>query len=117
MQTRSQYLTTIRGLARAVGLVSPKSATGSFVEKVASSTMDEELRALIAPMGAHTIGEETVAEKASDLAMCKCVAAGGATQLRSPRFLPESIVRFMRRSVRSALAPRAGTLGDDVCLG
>jgi transposase len=50
VQTRAQYVTTIRGLARVVGILLPKSATGSFVDKVASSTMDEELRALIAPL-------------------------------------------------------------------
>jgi transposase len=50
VQTRSQYVTTIRGLARAAGLLLPKSATTRFVEKVAGSTMDDELRALIAPL-------------------------------------------------------------------
>ena len=50
VQTRSQYVTTIRGLARAAGILLPKSATGSFVEKVTSATMGEDLRALIAPL-------------------------------------------------------------------
>jgi transposase len=50
VQTRSQYVTTIRGLARAAGLLLPKSATTRFVEKVTGSTMDDELRALIAPL-------------------------------------------------------------------
>jgi transposase len=50
VQTRSQYVTTIRGLARAAGILLPKSATASFVEKVAGSTMDDDLRALIAPL-------------------------------------------------------------------
>jgi transposase len=50
VQTRAQYVTTIRGLARASGLLLPKSATGGFLEKVASSTLDDELRTLIAPL-------------------------------------------------------------------
>jgi transposase len=50
VQTRSQYVTTIRGLARATGVLLPKSATGGFLEKVASSVIDEELRALIDPL-------------------------------------------------------------------
>ena len=50
VQTRSQYITTIRGLARATGIVLPKSATGRFVDKVAASTIHEELRSLIAPL-------------------------------------------------------------------
>ena len=34
-------------------------------------------------------------------------SGGGPTQLRSLQFLPESIVRFMRRGVRSAVACHA----------
>jgi transposase len=50
VQTRSQYVTTIRGLARAAGVLLPKSATGGFVEKVAGAAMSEELRALVSPL-------------------------------------------------------------------
>ena len=50
VQTRAQYVTTIRGLARAAGLLLPKSATTHFGEKVQQATMDESLRALIAPL-------------------------------------------------------------------
>jgi transposase len=50
VQTRSQYVTTIRGLARAAGILLPKSTTARFADKVTASTMDEELRALIAPL-------------------------------------------------------------------
>jgi transposase len=35
---------------RATGVLLPKSATGGFLEKVASSATDEELRALIDPL-------------------------------------------------------------------
>jgi transposase len=54
VQTRSQYVTTIRGLARAAGLLLPRGATASFADKVARSTMDGELHALIAPL-VHTL--------------------------------------------------------------
>ena len=50
VQTRSQYVTTIRGLARAAGLLLPKSATTHFAEKMQEATMDESLRAMIAPL-------------------------------------------------------------------
>jgi hypothetical protein len=49
-QTRSQYVTTIRGLARASGLLLPTSATANFVDKVNGATMGEPLRTLIAPL-------------------------------------------------------------------
>lgn len=50
VQTRSQYVTTIRGLARASGLLLPTGATANFVDKVNGVTMDETLRTLIAPL-------------------------------------------------------------------
>jgi transposase len=50
VKTRSQYVTTIRGLARASGLLLPTGATANFVDKVNGVTMDETLRTLIAPL-------------------------------------------------------------------
>jgi transposase len=50
VQTRSQYVTTIRGLARAAGLLLPTSATANFIDKVNGVTIDETLRRLIAPL-------------------------------------------------------------------
>jgi transposase len=50
IQTRSQYVTTIRGLARAVGILLPSSATGSFLQKLTEAKITEELHALLAPL-------------------------------------------------------------------
>ncbi len=50
VQTRSQYVTTIRGLARAAGVLLPTSATSTFVQKVTEAVLEEALRTLIAPL-------------------------------------------------------------------
>ena len=50
VETRSQYVATIRGLARAVGVVLPTCATDNFLEKVAEGKAPEQLRSLIAPL-------------------------------------------------------------------
>jgi transposase len=50
VETRSQYVATIRGLARAVGVVLPTCATDNFLEKVAEGKAPEQLRSLIAAL-------------------------------------------------------------------
>jgi hypothetical protein len=50
VETRAHYITTIRGLARAVGLLLPTCAPASFVGKVDGSSLDEATRALVAPL-------------------------------------------------------------------
>jgi transposase len=50
VETRSQYITTIRGLARAAGVLLPKCAPAKFVGKLETTTLDEPTRALIAPL-------------------------------------------------------------------
>jgi transposase len=81
VQTRSQYVTTIRGLARAAGLLLPKSATTHFAEKMQEATMDESLRAMIAPLvrTLEVLDREiaqveaklaTMAEKDPSIALC-----------------------------------------------
>ena len=50
VQSRSQYVTTVRGLARASGVLLPTSTTKNFAAKVVELAMDDALRTLIAPL-------------------------------------------------------------------
>jgi transposase len=98
VQTRSQYVTTIRGLARASGLLLPTGATANFVDKVNGATMDETLRTLIAPLVRTLEGLDReiaqveaalakVAEQDPTIALCATVPGVGlivaATMSRS----------------------------------
>ena len=51
VETRAQYVTTIRGLARAAGVLLPTCDTENFVRKLDGLAMDEATRALVAPRG------------------------------------------------------------------
>jgi transposase len=50
VETRAQYVTTIRGLARAAGVLLPTCAPENFIAKVEKATLDEGTRNLIAPL-------------------------------------------------------------------
>jgi transposase len=50
VETRAQYVTTIRGLARAHGFLLPTCATENFVRRVADASLDEATRALLTPL-------------------------------------------------------------------
>ena len=50
VETRAQYVTTIRGLARAAGVLLPTCDTENFVRKLDGLAMDEATRALVAPL-------------------------------------------------------------------
>lgn len=50
VETRAQYVTTIRGLARAAGVLLPTCATEDFVTKLEKTMLDEPTRHLIAPL-------------------------------------------------------------------
>jgi len=50
VETRAQYVTTIRGLARAAGVLLPTCATEYFARKIDGLTMDGTTRSLIAPL-------------------------------------------------------------------
>lgn len=67
VETRAQYVTTIRGLARAVGVLLPSCATGNFLPKLTTDKLDNDTVALIAPLAKvlETIEHEiAVVEKA-----------------------------------------------------
>jgi transposase len=64
VETRAQYVTTIRGLARAAGVLLPTCDTENFVRKLDGLTMDDETRALIAPLVAMLRTLETQLELA-----------------------------------------------------
>jgi transposase len=63
VETRAQYITTIRGLGRAAGVLLPTCSTPNFVSKVAESSLDEATRTLIAPLMAVLVGIERELEK------------------------------------------------------
>jgi transposase len=66
VETRAQYVTTIRGLARAGGIVLPSCKTEGFLPKLLAVKLDETMSALIAPLvkTLETIeGELAVVEK------------------------------------------------------
>jgi transposase len=67
IETRAQYVTTIRGLARAVGVLLPSCATGNFVPKLRAAAFDETTCVLIAPLAKtlETIEVELVAVEKS----------------------------------------------------
>jgi transposase len=50
VETRSQYVTTIRGLARAEGVLLPSCTPAYFVERLRTATLQERSRLLIAPL-------------------------------------------------------------------
>ena len=50
VETRSQYVTTIRGLARAAGVLLPTCDPENFVAKLENAALDEATRNLIAPL-------------------------------------------------------------------
>jgi len=50
VETRAQYMTTIRGLARAHGVRLPRSAPYGFTAAVRGESLGEELRALVRPL-------------------------------------------------------------------
>jgi transposase len=52
VETRSQYVTTIRGLARAAGVLLPTCEPENFVENLRTSSLDEPTRTLVAPLAA-----------------------------------------------------------------
>jgi transposase len=50
VETRAHYVTTIRGLARASGVVLPTGRTQTFTSKLEAASLDESTRVLIAPL-------------------------------------------------------------------
>ena len=88
VETRSQYVTTIRGLARAAGIVLPTCATENFLEKVAEGKVSDDLRTLIAPLVrtlevlAHQLAEvdaelAQIAERDMTIQLCATVPGVG----------------------------------------
>ena len=88
VETRAQYVTTIRGLARAAGVLLPTCDTENFVRKLDGLAMDEATRALVAPLVAMLVTLETelarvehtlaaLAEKDPVLQLCATVPGVG----------------------------------------
>jgi len=58
VETRAHYITTIRGLGRAAGMLLPTCASGNFLVKIGESALDDATRALVAPLVAVLTGLE-----------------------------------------------------------
>jgi transposase len=52
VETRSQYIVTIRGLARAEGVRLPSCSAHNFVDRLGAVQLDDSTRALVAPLTA-----------------------------------------------------------------
>jgi transposase len=50
VETRSQYVTTIRGLARAEGVLLPSCSAYNFVDRLATAQLPDTTRTLVAPL-------------------------------------------------------------------
>jgi transposase len=50
VETRAQYVTTIRGLARAAGVLLPTCDSGNLVKRLQTVSLDDSTRALIGPL-------------------------------------------------------------------
>lgn len=88
VETRSQYVTTIRGLARAAGAAIPSCATEAFCGKVEMTPLEPATRVLIAPLltALRTLETELVAverklsaiaQRDPDIALCATVPCVG----------------------------------------
>jgi transposase len=125
VQTRSQYVTTIRGLARASGLLLPTGATDNFVDKVNGATMDETLRTLIAPLVRTLEGLDReiaqveaalakVAEQDPTIALCATVPGVGLIVAATYVSVIDEAKRFRNAHAVAAylgLVPREATTG------
>jgi len=83
IETRAHYITTIRGLGRAAGVLLPTCASGSFLARIGESALDEATRALVAPLVAVLTGLEVelaiVEQKLSQMATREPIVALLAT--------------------------------------
>ena len=88
VETRAQYVTTIRGLARAAGVLLPTCSTENFVRKLDGLELDEATARLVAPLVALLRAIETelarveqtlaaLAEKEPVLKLCATVPGVG----------------------------------------
>ena len=59
VETRAQYVTTIRGLARAAGVLLPTCETENFTKRLAAATLDEATRRLVEPLAQTLVTIET----------------------------------------------------------
>jgi hypothetical protein len=106
VETRSQYIVTIRGLARAQGVLLPTCAAHNFVDRMSAAKLDASTRALVAPLAtvlesveeqlAHVDDElELVAKRDPLLQLCATVPGVGSSSLQ--RFWRLSMTRNASR--------------------
>jgi len=59
VETRAQYITTIRGLGRAAGILLPTCEPENFTKRLAEATLDEITRSLVDPLTQTLVTIET----------------------------------------------------------
>lgn len=125
VETRSQYIVTIRGLARAEGVLLPTCAAHNFVDRLSAARLDEGTRALVAPLAtvlelvekelAHVDDELEIVAKQDPLIRL-CATAPGVGLIVAATFLAavDDPKRFKNAHAVSAylgLVPSESTTG------
>lgn len=96
IETRAQYVTTIRGLARAGGTLLPTCATENFVAKLEKTALDESTRLLVAPLVAvlralevelHSVEEQLTAMAMHDPIIRLCATVPGVGLIVASTFV------------------------------
>ena len=131
VETRSQYVTTIRGLMRARGVLLPTCSTGHFVEKLRSVEIDASTRSVIAPLVATLAtlemelghAEEALAKLAEEEPIIKlCATVPGVGLIVATTFVSviDEAKRFRNAHAVGAylgLVPGESTTGGQRRLG
>jgi len=125
VQTRSQYVTTIRGLARADGIVLPSCKTEGFLPKLVVAKLSDALKDQIAPLTRvlegleqeiAKIDEELSKMAEEDPTICLCATASGVGLIVAATFVSviDEAKRFRNAHAVAAylgLVPSESTTG------
>jgi transposase len=96
VQSRSQYVTTVRGIARAHGIKLPKSETRTFTAKILTCSLDATVHKLLAPLlatidtiDAQLVGVELALEERclSEPAIVRLATSPGVSKIVSATFV------------------------------
>jgi transposase len=125
VETRAQYVTTIRGLARAQGVLLPSCSPHNFLDRLQAATLDEGSRVLVAPLSAvlenveeqlSHVDDELEALAKHDPLVQLCATAPGVGLIVAATFLSviDDAKRFKNAHAVSAylgLVPSESTTG------
>jgi transposase len=125
VETRAQYVVTIRGLARSVGVALPSCTSRNFLDRLASVPLDDSLRIMIEPLTAvlekveeylaHVDDELEVLAKRDPLVQL-CATVPGVGLIVAATFLsvlddPKRFTRAHAVSAYLGLVPSEHTTG------